>query len=107
MSANETPVVEARALKQTYTVRRGVLQKAALLQAVGGISFSLQAGRTLAVVGESGCGKSTLARVIALIERPTSGELRLGGPMPSLGTRRRARGCGTRSSWCFRIPTVR
>ena len=79
MSANETPVVEARDLKQTYTVRRGLLQKAALLQAVGGISFSLQAGRTLAVVGESGCGKSTLARVIALIERPTSGELRLGG----------------------------
>ncbi len=79
MSANQAPVVEARDLKQTYTVRRGMLQKPALLQAVGGISFSLQAGRTLAVVGESGCGKSTLARVIALIERPTAGELRLGG----------------------------
>ncbi len=79
MSANQAPVVEARELKQTYTVRQGMLQKPAFLQAVGGISFSLRAGRTLAVVGESGCGKSTLARVIALIERPTSGALRLGG----------------------------
>ncbi len=44
MSQNQTPVVEARELKQTYTVRRGMLQKPAMLQAVGGVSFSL-AGR--------------------------------------------------------------
>jgi len=49
------------------------------LHAVGGVSFTIEAGRTLAVVGESGCGKSTLARVVSLIEKPTSGELRLGG----------------------------
>jgi dipeptide transport system ATP-binding protein len=49
------------------------------LQAVGGISFAIEAGKTLAVVGESGCGKSTLARMVALIEKPTGGELTLGG----------------------------
>jgi dipeptide transport system ATP-binding protein len=49
------------------------------LQAVAGVSFSLQVGKTLAVVGESGCGKSTLARMVSLIESPTSGQLRLGG----------------------------
>jgi dipeptide transport system ATP-binding protein len=46
---------------------------------VGGISFAVAPGRTLAVVGESGCGKSTLARMVTLIEPPTSGSLRLEG----------------------------
>ncbi len=73
------PVVEARDLTRVYEIRRGPLRKAAHLQAVGGVSFVIEAGRTLAVVGESGCGKSTLARVISLIEKPTSGHLRLGG----------------------------
>lgn len=44
-----------------------------------GASFSLEAGKTLAVVGESGCGKSTLARVVTMIEEPTSGELLING----------------------------
>ncbi len=46
---------------------------------MAGVSFTIDAGRTLAVVGESGCGKSTLARVVSLIEKPSSGDLRLGG----------------------------
>jgi len=74
-----TAVVEARDLTQVYEIRRGPLRQPARLHAVGGVSFTIEAGRTLAVVGESGCGKSTLARVVSLIEKPTSGELRLGG----------------------------
>ena len=73
------PVVSARDLTRTYGIRRGMMRKPAQLQAVGGISFTIEAGRTLAVVGESGCGKSTLARVVALIEPPTAGALQLGG----------------------------
>jgi dipeptide transport system ATP-binding protein len=73
------PVVEARELTQVYEIRRGPLRQPARLHAVGGVSFTIEAGRTLAVVGESGCGKSTLARVVALIEKPTSGKLQLGG----------------------------
>jgi dipeptide transport system ATP-binding protein len=46
---------------------------------VGGVSFKIEAGKTLAVVGESGCGKSTLARMVALIEKPTTGTLALDG----------------------------
>ena len=72
-------VVEALELTQTYRISRGVLRAPALLRAVGGVSFSLRAGRTLAVVGESGCGKSTLARMVALIEPPTGGRLVLDG----------------------------
>src|SRR5262249_26965513 len=62
-----------------YAVGRGLLRARARLRAVGGISFSITAGRTLAVVGESGCGKSTLARLVTLIEKPTGGTLTRAG----------------------------
>ena len=61
---DRAPVVEARDLTRIYEIRRGLLREPAQLQAVGGVSFAIEAGRTLAVVGESGCGKSTLARVV-------------------------------------------
>ena len=73
------PVVAARGLRRVYEVRRGIMREPARLQAVGGISFAIDAGRTLAVVGESGCGKSTLARIVALIEKPSAGQLDLAG----------------------------
>jgi dipeptide transport system ATP-binding protein len=73
------PVVVARDLKQVYKISHGFLHPADHLQAVSGVSFTVQPGKTLAVVGESGCGKSTLARMVSLIETPTSGELLLAG----------------------------
>lgn len=72
-------VVEAADLTRHYTVRRGLFAGQATVKALDGISFTLGRGRTLAVVGESGCGKSTLARVVTLIEPPSSGTLRLDG----------------------------
>jgi dipeptide transport system ATP-binding protein len=72
-------VAEARDLTRHYSVRRGLFAPPALLKAVDGVSFTIDPGRTLAVVGESGCGKSTLARMVTLIEPPTAGELRLIG----------------------------
>jgi dipeptide transport system ATP-binding protein len=72
-------VVDATGLRRVYDIRRGAFKAPAHLTAVGGVSFAVEAGRTLAVVGESGCGKSTLARVVALIEKPSAGELRLAG----------------------------
>jgi dipeptide transport system ATP-binding protein len=71
-------VVEARDLSRIYSIRRGPLRASAKLTAVGGVTFAIPPGRTLAVVGESGCGKSSLARVVSLIERPSGGMLRLG-----------------------------
>jgi len=73
------PVIEARELTQTYPVKQGLFRPPAQLQAVNKVSLSIDAGRTLAVVGESGCGKSTLARMATLIETPTSGSLTLDG----------------------------
>ena len=74
-----TAVIEAHDLRQVYRIGRGLFRQPDQLHAVAGVSFSVQPGRTLAVVGESGCGKSTLARMVALIEAPTSGRLALGG----------------------------
>ncbi|MEZ5450618.1 MAG: ATP-binding cassette domain-containing protein [Thiolinea sp.] len=72
-------VLRAVDLCRHYTVRQGFMQAPAVVRALNGVSFKLQAGETLAVVGESGCGKSTLARQLTLIETPTSGELWLDG----------------------------
>src|ERR1700704_1493139 len=74
-----TPLLEARALARHYTVSRGPFKAKGLVRALDGVSFSVRQGETLAIVGESGCGKSTLARQVTMIERPTSGELRLHG----------------------------
>jgi dipeptide transport system ATP-binding protein len=75
----DLPVVVAKDLRRVYPISKGLFHKPDLLQAVGGVSFTVHAGKTLAVVGESGCGKSTLARMVTLIEEPTGGSLQLGG----------------------------
>jgi dipeptide transport system ATP-binding protein len=72
-------VLSATDLKRYYEVGGGLFSRTATVKAVDGASFTLTAGKTLAVVGESGCGKSTLARMVTLIERPTSGSLVLNG----------------------------
>jgi dipeptide transport system ATP-binding protein len=72
-------VIEARDLSRHYSVRRGLFAKPGVVSALNGVSFSLAAGRTLAVVGESGCGKSTLARLLTMIETPTAGALAIDG----------------------------
>jgi dipeptide transport system ATP-binding protein len=78
-SSSGAIVVHAENLRRVYPISKGFLRKPDQLQAVGGVSFALHAGKTLAVVGESGCGKSTLARMVTLIEPPTAGALKIGG----------------------------
>ncbi|WP_394790680.1 peptide ABC transporter ATP-binding protein [Rhodoferax sp.] len=72
-------VLEAKNLTRYYAVSQGTFKPKLQVKALNGISFKLQAGKTLAVVGESGCGKSTLARALTLIEAPTSGSLVMDG----------------------------
>ena len=72
-------VLTARDLTRHYEISRGLFKGHATVRALNGVSFELDAGKTLAVVGESGCGKSTLARALTLIEEPTSGSLQIAG----------------------------
>jgi dipeptide transport system ATP-binding protein len=72
-------LVAARDLTRIYRTKTGPFSKPQDLRAVGGVSFEIEAGKTLAIVGESGCGKSTLARLVTLIEKPDDGTLRIAG----------------------------
>ncbi len=72
-------LLEAKNLAKHYRVSQGWRKPKAILRALDGVSFTLAAGKTLAVAGESGCGKSTLARQITMIEAPSGGELWMDG----------------------------
>ena len=72
-------VMKAEGLTRHYEVSQGFMKPKLMVKALNGVSFALQAGKTLAVVGESGCGKSTLARQLTLVEPPSAGVLTLGG----------------------------
>ncbi|MBA8818680.1 peptide ABC transporter ATP-binding protein [Ochrobactrum sp. P6BS-III] len=72
-------VLEARDIKRDYHVGGGLFGKPKVVHAVKGVSFKLEKGKTLAIVGESGCGKSTLARILTMIDPQTSGDLKIGG----------------------------
>jgi oligopeptide transport system ATP-binding protein len=74
-------ILEVRDLVKHSPLTRGVLFKKQVgaVRAVDGVSFELQEGETLGVVGESGCGKSTLARLLMALDPATSGEVRFKG----------------------------
>jgi len=74
------PLLEVRDLKKHFPVRTGLLQRVtAHVKAVDGVSFSLDQGETLGLVGESGCGKSTTGRAILRLLPVTSGEVMFQG----------------------------
>lgn len=71
-------VLIADNLARHYDVKRGMFGHGTV-KALNGVSFHLERGKTLAVVGESGCGKSTLARQLTMIEAPSAGRLLIDG----------------------------
>ncbi|MGP4105951.1 ABC transporter ATP-binding protein [Virgibacillus sp. L01] len=73
---NGTSILAVNDLKQYFPVKKEkIRQKKQYVKAVDDISFSVEKGTTLSIVGESGCGKSTTGRSILRLEEPTSGEV--------------------------------
>jgi oligopeptide/dipeptide ABC transporter ATP-binding protein len=69
-------LLEARDIVKHYPITRGLLQRTVgWVRAVDGVSFSVEQGKTLSLVGESGAGKTTIAKAILLTERLTSGTI--------------------------------
>ena len=73
---SQQPLLEVRNLVKHFQVGGGFFGgRPGIVKAVDGVSFSIQRGETLGLVGESGCGKTTTGRAILRLEPPTSGEV--------------------------------
>ena len=68
------PLLEVKDLKQHFNINMGMF-KTKPLKAVDGVTFSINKGETLGLVGESGCGKTTVGRTILHLYKPTAGEI--------------------------------
>ena len=75
-----SPILEVTNLKKYFPIVRGLVRrKVGDVRAVDGVSFQIQKGETLGLVGESGCGKSTTGRVILQLDRATEGSVKYEG----------------------------
>ncbi|KND19785.1 dipeptide ABC transporter ATP-binding protein [Pannonibacter sp. Q-1] len=72
-------ILKVRDVTREYVIGGGLFAKPRVLKAVKGVSFDVERGSTLAIVGESGCGKSTLARILTMIDPQTSGSIEIDG----------------------------
>ena len=100
-----TAAIEVRGLVKDYPVRTGLLRRrTGTVQAVSGVGFRIERGRTLGLVGETGCGKSTLASCLVRLVEPTSGQIMLGGEDFSTLPTNRLRAARRRIQMVFQDP---
>jgi dipeptide transport system ATP-binding protein len=99
-----TVVIEGKGLTQDYAVSGGMFVHTTTVRAVKGVDFAVERGKTLAIVGESGSGKSTLARIIALIDPPSGGVLKVAGEAVDIGRKRLTPDMRSRVQMVFQNP---
>lgn len=100
----EPPVLEVRGLTKHYTVGR--LGRKKIVHALENIDLTVKKGEVLGLVGESGSGKTTFIRTVLLLDRPTSGTIRVNGhePVPERPSARRVREHRRRVQMIFQDP---
>src|ERR1700753_3942908 len=76
-----TALIEVRDLVKHFPIKRGLIfqRQIGAVKAVDGVSFDVEQGETLGLVGETGCGKSTTARLLCRLMDPPSGRITLDG----------------------------
>ena len=73
-------LIEGKNLKKYYPVKKGLLQRTiGYVRAIDGVSFAIEKGKSLSLVGESGAGKTTVAKMVLLLEKLTSGNILFNG----------------------------
>ena len=95
------PLIEVKGLKEYFDINMGFLRSKPL-KAVDDVSFSINRGETLGLVGESGCGKTTVGRTILHLYKPTAGEIYYDGKL--IKTKDDVRQFRTKASMVFQDP---
>ena len=86
------PLLEIKNIRKVYRISGGMFQRRRTLRAVNGVSFAVDRGSVLGLVGESGCGKSTLAKIMLGLETASEGKILLEGQdIAALSCRQRTR----------------
>lgn len=106
MNSQDTPIIELRDVKVTFTTRTGSLFKPNKIQAVRGVNMKVMPGQTLGIVGESGCGKSTTANVMCGLQMPTEGQVFFNGEEVTKRTADARRRIGRVVSVVFQDPAT-
>ncbi len=100
-TAANRPLIEVKGLKEYFDINMGFLRSKPL-KAVDDVSFSINKGETLGLVGESGCGKTTVGRTILHLYKPTAGEIYYDGKL--IKTKDDVRQFRTKASMVFQDP---